>query len=106
MSDNRHSGYYIPAPSYWPIVGSIGLFCLMLGAANWLHGHAFGPWLFLLGAFIVVLMLYGWFSTVIHENRAGLLNHPQVERSFRWGMVWFIFTEVMFFAAFFGVLFQ
>ena len=50
-------------------------------------------------------MLFGWFGTVISETRAGLLQDPQVDRSFRWGMVWFIFSEVMFFAAFFGALF-
>jgi cytochrome c oxidase subunit 3 len=50
-------------------------------------------------------MLFGWFGTVIAETRAGLLQDPQVDRSFRWGMVWFIFSEVMFFAAFFGALF-
>ena len=33
----------------------------------------------------------------------GIYN-VQVDKSFRWGMGWFIFSEVMFFAAFFGVL--
>jgi cytochrome c oxidase subunit 3 len=104
MSD--HNGnYYLPSPSGWPIIGSIGLFCLLLGAANWLHDHALGPYLFLLGAFIVVYMMVGWFGTVIKENEAGLLNSPQVERSYRWGMIWFIFSEVAFFSAFFGALF-
>lgn len=104
MSEHKGS-YYLPEPSKWPIVGSIALFCFMVGAANWIHGNAFGPYLFLLGFCILVYMLYGWFGTVIHENRAGLLKDPQVDRSFRWGMVWFIFTEVMFFATFFGALF-
>jgi cytochrome c oxidase subunit III len=33
------------------------------------------------------------------------LYSAQMDRSFRWGMIWFIFSEVMFFAAFFGALF-
>lgn len=105
MSDKHNGSYYLPAPSHWPIIGSIGLFCFLVGAANWLHNHVIGPYLFLLGAFIIVFMLFGWFGTVINENEKGLLNSEQVERSFRWGMIWFIFSEVMFFGAFFGALF-
>lgn len=96
--------YYLPEPSYWPIIGSIGLFCFMLGAANWLHQHVFGPYLFAAGTLIIIYMLFGWFSTVIDENLKGVYD-KQVDRSFRWGMIWFIFSEVMFFAAFFGALF-
>jgi len=52
----------------------------------------------------MVYMLFGWFGSVIKESRSGLYS-PQMDRSFRWGMSWFIFSEVMFFAAFFGALF-
>ncbi len=103
---HQHAGgYYLPEPSNWPIRGSIGLFCLFVGAANWLHGVSFGPYLFGFGLLMVFYMMYGWFGMVIRENRAGLLSDKQVDRSFRWCMAWFIFSEVMFFAAFFGVLF-
>ncbi len=106
MSSDHHSGgYYLPNPSYWPIIGSIAIFCLLVGAANWLHGNIIGPILFFAGAIVLAVMLFGWFGTVISETRAGLLQDPQVDRSFRWGMVWFIFSEVMFFGAFFGALF-
>ena len=40
----------------------------------------------------------------VDESMAGNYNE-QVDRSFRIGMLWFIFSEVMFFAAFFGALF-
>ncbi len=105
VSDQNHGGYYLPNPSYWPIIGSIAIFCLLVGAANWLHGHTIGPILFVVGALALAVMLFGWFGTVIRETRAGLLQNPQVDRSFRWGMVWFIFSEIMFFGAFFGALF-
>jgi cytochrome c oxidase subunit III len=106
MSSDHHSGgYYLPNPSYWPIIGSIAIFCLLVGAANWLHGNIIGPILFFAGAIVLAVMLFGWFGTVISETRAGLLQDPQVDRSFRWGMVWFIFSEIMFFGAFFGALF-
>ena len=103
MSDAR-SSYYIPNPSYWPIVGSIALFSMMVGAASWLNGASFGLSVMGVGTIILIVMLFGWFSTVIKESEAGTYN-GQVDVSFRWGMAWFIFSEVMFFAAFFGALF-
>lgn len=104
MSTEENSKYYIPEPSHWPLVGSIGLFTMLAGAATWIHANWFGPYLFLVGVLIIVLMLFGWFGTVIRENQRGVYNQ-QVDRTFRWAMGWFIFTEVCFFAAFFGTLF-
>ncbi len=96
--------YYVPAKSHWPITGSISLGLVMVGAANLLHGHALGHYFFLLGALGVVYMVFGWFRDVIRESHQGLYS-KQMDRSFRWGMAWFIFSEIMFFTAFFGVLF-
>lgn len=96
--------YYVPHTAKWPIVGSIGLFTLMVGAANWLNTNPSGPWVFAVGAAIIILMIFGWFADVIRESEGGLYNDA-VDASFRQGMVWFIFSEVMFFAAFFGALF-
>jgi len=101
---SQHGSYYLPEPSHWPLVGSAGLFLMFAGAANWLHEEAYGPYLFLAGALILMYMMVGWFSTVIRENEAGLYDE-QVDMSYRWSMAWFIFTEVMFFSAFFGALF-
>ena len=95
--------YYVPHGSPWPILGSVALFCLMLGAVSylngWLDGYAFLP-----GALLLATMFFCWFGTVINENQEGVYN-LEVDRSFRLGMMWFIFSEVMFFAAFFGALF-
>jgi len=95
-------GYYLPEPSYWPIVGSIGLFLTVGGIAHLLHGGT--PLVTMAGAVVLLVMLFGWFGTVIRESESGLYN-DQVDMSFRMGMGWFIFSEVMFFAAFFGTLF-
>jgi len=100
-----YAKYYFPAPSYWPIIGSIALFFMFIGLANWIHKNNIGPYLFFTGIFILLFMLFGWFGLLIREGRAGLLHNPQMDRSFRLGMIWFIFTEVMFFAAFFSALF-
>jgi cytochrome c oxidase subunit 3 len=76
----------------------------MVGVSNWLNGTQAGFWIMMAGVAIVVFMLAGWFSRVIAENQAGRFNR-QVDTSFRMGMFWFIFSEVMFFSAFFGALF-
>ncbi len=96
--------YYVPEKSHWPIVGAVGLFLVAFGATNLFHENTtLGIPLFLIGTLIVVVMMFGWFKDVIYENRQGL-HSAQMDRSYRWGMFWFIFSEVMFFAAFFGVL--
>jgi cytochrome c oxidase subunit III len=97
--------YYLPSPSSWPAKGCLALVCVFAGAANWLHDVWIGPYLFGFGFLILLYMIFGWFGLVIQENRQGLLDSPQVNRSFRWCMCWFIFSEVMFFGAFFGALF-
>ena len=96
--------YYVPHDSHWPIVGSVGLFLLMVGASSWLNGSDAGFWVMMSGVAVVIFMLAGWFSTVIGESISGRFNQ-QVDMSFRMGMFWFIFSEVMFFSVFFGALF-
>jgi cytochrome c oxidase subunit 3 len=76
----------------------------MVGISTWLNGADAGFWVMLGGVGVIVLMMVGWFGTVIGESEGGLYN-DQVDKSFRMGMFWFIFSEVMFFAAFFGALF-
>ncbi len=96
--------YYLPNPSPWPVITSAGLFTLALGTVLFMNNIGAGPWLMLTGAAIIIYMMFRWFGQVIGESESGAYN-PQVDLSFRWGMAWFIFSEVMFFAAFFGALF-
>jgi cytochrome c oxidase subunit 3 len=101
-------GYYLPEPSHWPIVGSIGMFLLLFGFAMALPTHNDGEMgnmtVMFIGLAVIIFMLFGWFGTVIKESVSGKYN-DKVDMSFRWSMGWFIFSEVMFFAAFFGALF-
>ena len=96
--------YYVPHGSPWPIVGSVALFTTVAGAALWINDAAAGPFVMGVGLLILITMFAGWFGTVISESEGRLYNSA-VDRSFRMGMMWFIFSEVMFFAAFFGALF-
>ena len=102
----RHDAniYYVPHSSRWPFLGSIALFITMVGVASWLNEASWGKPVFFVGIALMCGVLFGWFGDVIRESLAGNYN-KQVDTSFRMGMVWFIFSEVMFFAAFFGALF-
>lgn len=101
--------YYVPEQSRWPILASVALFMIAFGAATLINGlkdnvGGNGLLLLLAGALLLGLILTGWFGHVIKESQSGMYSE-QMDRSFRWGMSWFIFSEVMFFAAFFGTLF-
>ena len=105
-----HPLYYVPEQSKWPIIASLGLLVTVVGLGTWFNDlkaarpGSLGPLIFFAGALLLAWMLFGWFGNVIRESRSGLYS-GQMDRSFRWGMRWFIFSEVMFFAAFFGALF-
>ena len=103
MSSASNEDYYVPHGTHWPIIGSVGLALTVIGIANFLHGTWSMTPIFV-GLAIVVFMMYGWFGQVIDESLAGYYN-KQVDVTYRWSMSWFIFSEVMFFAAFFGALF-
>ncbi|RZA20804.1 MAG: cytochrome c oxidase subunit 3 [Lysobacteraceae bacterium] len=96
--------YYVPHGSRWPVYASVALFITMVGFASWLNEVSWGKTTFFVGLAGLLAILFKWFGDVIRESLAGHYN-KQVDTSFRMGMVWFIFSEVMFFAAFFGALF-
>lgn len=108
MAHPHQDAYFVPSKSQWPIVAAVSMFVTVFGAAHWLNAEpgqgGFGKIVFAIGVLMVLGMFFGWFRSVIRESLAGHYN-DQVDRSFRMGMMWFIFSEVMFFGAFFGALF-
>ncbi|MDH5254759.1 MAG: cytochrome c oxidase subunit 3, partial [Gammaproteobacteria bacterium] len=94
--------YYVPHGTRWPIIGSVGLFTLFVGVSILLNGGSTAP-IALLGAAILIVMMFLWFGEVIAESESGTYN-AQVDQSFRMGMMWFILSEVMFFACFSGAM--
>nr|MDJ0827989.1 cytochrome c oxidase subunit 3 [Rhodobacter sp.] len=103
MSSASDQDYYVPHGTHWPIIGSVGLTLSVVGFANYLHDTwSLTPTL--VGLAILFFMMFGWFGQVISESESGTYNKA-VDVSFRWGMGWFILSEVAFFAAFFGALF-
>ena len=96
--------YFVPAPSRFPVQASFGLLLVIFGAGQWINGHGWAAWVLLAGFLIWAFVLQGWFRTAIGESEGGLYS-DRIDVSFRWSMSWFIFSEVMFFGAFFGALY-
>ena len=96
--------YFVPSPSRHPAMAALGLFFVILGAGQWINGADWGKYALMLGLVIWLSTLFVWFKQAIGESEGGLYSE-RIDVSFRWSMSWFIFSEVMFFAAFFGALY-
>ncbi len=96
--------YFVPAPSRHPAMVALGLFFVILGASQWINGAGWGAWSLLAGFVLWAFTLAQWFGDAIGESEGGRYG-KRVDVSFRWSMSWFIFSEVMFFGAFFGALY-
>ncbi len=96
--------YFVPGPSRHPVMAAIGLFFVILGAGQWINDHDWGKYSLIFGLLWWAVVLKQWFGDAIRESKSGLYS-DRIDLSFRWSMGWFIFSEVMFFAAFFGALY-
>ncbi|WIV96709.1 cytochrome c oxidase subunit 3 [Kinneretia aquatilis] len=96
--------YFVPGPSRHPVMAAIGLFFVILGAGQWINDHDWGKYSLVFGLLWWAVVLKQWFGDAIRESEGGLYS-DRIDVSFRWSMGWFIFSEVMFFAAFFGALY-
>ncbi|MBY0412034.1 MAG: cytochrome c oxidase subunit 3 [Burkholderiaceae bacterium] len=106
MSASTHGGtpyYFVPAESRHPFMAALGLFFVILGATQWINGHEWGKYSLIAGVAGWLFVLYQWFGDAIRESEGGLYGH-KIDLSYRWSMSWFIFSEVMFFGAFFTAL--
>jgi cytochrome c oxidase subunit 3 len=102
MSTNNDA-YYIPHKAVWPVIGTAGLMMTLAGFANYLNHSSIGSPMMIAGLVVFIVMLAGWFTLQATESESGMYNHG-VGISYRMGMMWFIFSEIMFFAVFFGTL--
>jgi len=106
MSSTSHGTtphYYVPEPSPFPALTSLGLFFVILGASQWVNGADWGKYSLAFGLIWWLAVLWQWFGEAIRESESGQYGH-KIDISFRWSMTWFIFSEVMFFGAFFSAL--
>jgi len=106
MSSNNATApyYFVPGPSRWPMMAGISMLVTMIGASGWVNDAAWGRIVCLVGIVAMISVLFGWFGDAIRESEGGMYG-KRIDYSFRWSMGWFIFSEVMFFGAFFGALF-
>ncbi|MBS0293110.1 MAG: cytochrome c oxidase subunit 3 [Proteobacteria bacterium] len=95
--------YYVPAPSSHPVLAAVGLFFVILGATLWINSYGWGKYVLAFGLVWWLVVLYQWFRDAAHESEGGRYGR-KIDISFRWSMSWFIFSEVMFFGAFFTAL--
>ena len=116
MADTKNHDYHIVDPSPWPILGSFGALIMAIGAVGYmqnLKGNDFyflgvnlaSPWMLLIGFTIVLYTMYGWWADTVKEAHAGAHTRV-VSLHLRYGMIMFIASEVMFFAAWFWAFFD
>jgi cytochrome c oxidase subunit 3 len=103
--------YHLVDPSPWPILGAIAAFVLAVGAIMWMKHISFGgarPGGYVFGAGVLGLLyvLFSWWSDVIDEAEHGGFHTRVVQIGHRYGMILFITSEVMFFAAWFWAFFN
>ena len=103
-SHNAAPYYFVPGPSRWPMLAGISLLITMIGASAWVNDASWGSTVNIAGILATLTVLYFWFGDAIKESEGGLYS-KRIDHSYRWSMGWFIFSEVMFFGAFFGALF-
>jgi cytochrome c oxidase subunit 3 len=95
--------YFVPAPSAYPVIAAVGLLFVILGAAQWINGAVWGAYSLAFGMLVWLGTLFQWFRESVRESEGGMYGH-KIDLSYRWAMSWFIFSEVMFFGAFFTAL--
>jgi cytochrome c oxidase subunit 3 len=106
MSSTAHGAkpyYFVPQPSRHPAMASLALFFVILGAGQWINGADWGRYSLAFGMLFFFFVLFQWFGEAVHESETGQYGR-KIDLSFRWSMSWFIFSEVMFFGAFFSAL--
>jgi cytochrome c oxidase subunit 3 len=103
MAGHKTHAYHILPPSIWPFTGAIGAITMLAGAVLWFHDSP--PWIALIGVVLILYTMWSWWADVIHEGEVG--DHSAiVQIGLRYGMVLFIISEVMFFAAWFWNFFK
>ncbi len=119
MSDHAAGNhpYHMPDPSPWPIVGSIAGFLTAVGLIIFMHPSVFGAglqpifetmglWVTAPGLIVAMMTMMGWWRDVIDEATHQKAHTGVVQISLRYGMMLFIISEVMFFAAWFWAFFD
>ncbi|MCS5597915.1 MAG: cytochrome c oxidase subunit 3 [Alphaproteobacteria bacterium] len=103
--------YHLVNPSIWPLMGAIAGGIFASGMIMYMHGTEiagteiglFGP---ILGVLAILAVMFFWWKDVIHESVVEKAHTAIASIGFRYGMLLFIASEVMFFVAFFWAFFD
>lgn len=101
----RHH-WHLVDPSPWPLMAALAAFSLTSGGVLYMHNYIGGSFLFRLGFFSLIFVMYTWWRDVVREATFEEQHNAAVQRGLRLGMILFIVSEVMFFFAFFWGFFH
>jgi cytochrome c oxidase subunit 3 len=101
MSAKQHHEYHLVDPSPWPLLASIGFLTLTGGSAFAFHKTPYAAVAAVGGLLLLLYVGYRWWSDVVKEAAVDKAHTSPVQRGLRYGMAFFIISEVMFFFAFF-----
>ena len=101
--DHKHP-YHLVDPSPWPLITSMCVLFFAIGAIFFMHYES--SILFYLGLAAVCLSCFFWWKDVVKESEKGGFHNKVVQIGLRYGMLLFIASEVMFFAAWFWAFFD
>lgn len=113
MATHSKNHYFVPHGSLYPSVLSAGILLLATGfifsvamdrSKDLAYLQTPGKWMMYFGTAVILWMVFKWMGAVICESLSGKYKNWE-DKSFRFGMIVFICSEVAFFAAFFGALF-
>ena len=108
MAGAKDHDYHILPPDIWPLIRATAAVSLTSGGVMALHpdwAGGGGKYVLLLGAFLVLLTMFQWWTNVVREANSG--DHtPVVQLHLRYGMILFIASEVMFFVGWFWAWFD
>lgn len=106
MSAKQDHPFHLVNPSPWPALASLALLILPVGGVLWMHKHAIGIPLTVIGLAMVLYVMYVWWRDVVREAKQDHSHTNEVQHGLRVGMALFIASEVMFFFAFFFAYFS
>ena len=103
--------YHLVRPSIWPLVSSFAAGVLALGMVLFMHDVTWGDLPIgmkgaLVGLLAVLACMFFWWKDVIFEGTVEKAHSAIAKIGFRFGMMLFILSEVMFFVAFFWAFFN
>jgi len=105
MNKNSHS-FHLVDPSPWPFIAGSSALMLTFGFVLYFHGYNGGVFLFHLGGFTLLLVMFVWWRDIIREGTYEGQHTKSVQSGLKLGVILFILSEIMFFFGFFWAFFH